>query len=130
MYDDPMAKILIVEDYPDLSESLKFYFVLQGHEVTCAPNGREALLHVLDQCPDVVLLDLSMPAMDGPTFLETLRLKLRQNALPVVVLTGLPDGPETDRVRNHGVNAVLLKGRATPVEILQALEAACGAQPS
>lgn len=124
-----MAKILIVEDYPDLSESLKLYFVLQGHDAKCAPNGREALLEVLDQCPDVILLDLSMPVMDGPTFLETIRSKLRQSSLPVVVLTALADGPGHDLVRDLGVNAVLTKGRATPVEILLALEAACARHP-
>src|SRR3954454_19036545 len=117
-----MAKILIVDDNPDASETLTFFFRKAGHEVTCVPNGREALSIVLAQTPDVILLDLMMPIMDGPSFLEVVRSYLRIQSLPVVVLTGMADSPMVERARSLKVNSILLKGKATPEEILKTLE--------
>lgn len=63
-----MPFIMIVEDNADACEPLAKYLEKAGHEVKCVPNGREALAHVLTKPPDVVLLDLLMPEMDGPSF--------------------------------------------------------------
>jgi CheY-like chemotaxis protein len=119
-----MAKILIVDDSEDARESLAVLFRDSGHTVTCVPNGREALTVVLTDLPDVVLLDLLMPDMDGPSFLEVVRSYLRIQSLPVVILTGLAESPMIDRTRALKVNAILLKGKATPGDILKALEEA------
>jgi CheY-like chemotaxis protein len=121
-YDDRMAKILIADDSPDSRESLGKYLQLSGHEVTSVQNGREALTQVLKQVPDVILLDLIMPEMDGPSFLKVIRSYLRLQSLPVVVLTGYSDSPMVDRVKALNVNSVLAKGNASPTEIRQSLE--------
>src|SRR5206468_5733103 len=121
---DPMAKILIVDDAEDARESQAVLFRELGHAVTCVPNGREALAAVLAEMPDVVLLDLMMPEMDGPSFLEVVRSYLRIQSLPAVVLTGLGDSPMVDRARALKVNTVLAKGKATPDDIVRALEEA------
>jgi CheY-like chemotaxis protein len=124
-----MARILIVDDNCDSGEGLAKVFRLAGHVVTCVPNGRQALAHVLHQTPDVVLLDLMMPDMDGPSFLQVVRLYLRMHSLPVVVLTGFTESPLIERVLHLKVNSVLVKGRASPAEILKALEAAIVPSP-
>ena len=124
-----MAKILIVDDSDDARESLAIYFRAAGHEVTCTPNGREALSVVLADTPDVILLDLVMPEMDGPSFLEVLRSYLRIHALPVVILTGLGDSPMIDRVQSLKVNSVLIKAKATPEDTLKAIEEALVRHP-
>jgi CheY-like chemotaxis protein len=123
-YDDPMTKILIVDDSEDSRESLAIYFRNLGHTVTCVPNGREALSLVLTDLPDVILLDLLMPEMDGPSFLEVIRSYLRIQSLPVVVLTALAESPIIDRARALKVNSILVKTKATPDDILKALEEA------
>jgi two-component system response regulator VicR len=125
-----MARILIVDDSEDLASALKLHFEARGHEALCAVNGRDALMLVLSQTPDVVLLDLAMPEMDGPSLLEVIRSYLRIQSLPVVVLTGLSESPMIDRVRTLHVNAILLKGKVTDDEVLQALEEACGRLPA
>src|SRR5688572_7919786 len=102
-----MARILIVDDNCDSSEGLAKIYRPSGHEVTCVPNGREALLQVLQRTPDVVLLDLMMPDMDGPSFLQVVRLYLRMQDLPVVVLTGFTESPLIERALHLGVNSVL-----------------------
>jgi len=125
-----MAKILIVNDEPDTGGSLARVFQQAGHYVKCVPNGREALIEVLTKTPDVVLLDLLMPEMDGPSFLEVVRSYLRLQSLPVVVFTGLADSPMIERTRHLHVNAILVKGKASPEEILHALEAAVVSLPT
>lgn len=119
-----MAKILIVDDSEDARETLAVVLRDVGHTVACAPNGREALSLVLTDLPDVILLDLIMPEMDGPSFLEVIRSYLRIRALPVVVLTGLGDSPMIERARALSVNSILVKGKATTDDILKALESA------
>jgi CheY-like chemotaxis protein len=117
-----MAKFLIVDDDADGREALAILFRGAGHAVECVPNGREALARVLSDLPDAVLLDLLMPEMDGPSFLEVVRSYLRLQSLPVVVLTALSDSPMIDRARALRVNSILVKGRAAPDDILEALE--------
>ena len=119
-----MAKILIVDDSPDSCDSLERFLQSAGHEVKCVPNGREALMRVMTELPDVILLDLLMPEMDGPSFLEVVRSYLRLQSLPVVILTGLADSPMLNRADALKVNSILLKGKATPEDIQKALEEA------
>jgi CheY-like chemotaxis protein len=116
-----MARILIVDDVEDSRESWALILRKAGHEVTCVPNGREALAHVLTQVPDVILLDLIMPEMDGPSFLEVIRSYLRIQSLPVVVLTGAPDSPMVDRARTLKVNTVLIKAKVSPEDVEKAI---------
>lgn len=123
-YHGEMARILIVDDNCDAGESLAKVFRHGGHEVMCVPNGRDALAQVLLQTPDAVLLDLMMPEMDGPSFLQVVRLYLRMHALPVVVLTGFTQSPMIERALHLGVKSVLVKGKASSAEILKALEGA------
>jgi len=125
-----MAKILIVDDEQDARDALARFFETANHTVKCVPDGREALVQVLTDTPDVVLLDLVMPEMDGPSFLEVIRSYLRRQSLPVVILTGLADSPMIERIRHLRVNAILVKGKASPQETLHAIEAAVVSLPT
>ena len=124
-----MAKILIVDDEDDTRESMAMLLRDSGHVVECAPNGREALVRLLQDVPDVILLDLAMPEMDGPSFLEVVRSYLRIQSLPVVIHTGLTNSPMIDRARALNVNSILLKGKAAPEEVVKELEAAIVRHP-
>jgi CheY-like chemotaxis protein len=117
-----MTKVLIVDDEPDHTASLSKVLRSKGHVVAIAPNGREALGEVLSNPPDVILLDLLMPEMDGASFLEVVRSYLRLQKLPVIVLTGVPDGPLADRTRAAKIDAVLAKGKATTDDIAKAID--------
>jgi DNA-binding NarL/FixJ family response regulator len=65
-----------------------------------------------------------MPEMDGPSFLQVIRHYLRMHSLPVVVLTGFTESPKIELALHLKVSSVLTKGRASPAEILKAIEAA------
>ena len=124
-----MAKILIIDDDLDGCQPLAKFLGQAGHKVSCLRNGREALASVLAQTPDVILLDLLMPEMDGPTFLEVVRSYLRLVSLPVVVLTALADSPMVERVRHLKVNTILVKTKASFEDIRHALEEAAHTLP-
>src|SRR5688572_25824988 len=116
-----MAYLLVVDDEIDGRDALCQFLTKHGHEVACVSDGREALASVLARTPDLVMLDMFMPAMDGTSLLEVMRSYLRLQSLPVIVLTGLPDSPQIDRARHLKVNAILVKGKATFPDILQAV---------
>ena len=124
-----MARIMLVDDSPDSCEPVAKYLEQAGHIVTCVRDGREALFQVLADMPDVIVLDLMMPEMDGPSFLEVVRSYLRLQSLPVVVLTALHESPLVDRARHLKVNAILAKGKASLEDIRQAVEGAIGRLP-
>jgi CheY-like chemotaxis protein len=117
-----MAYLLVVDDDPDGREVLCKLLERSGYKVGCMPNGKEALMSVIDNPPDLVLLDLFMPDMDGGHFLEVLRSYLRLQSVPVILHTGLPDSPMVDRARSLGVNHVLVKGKTTFQQIRTAIE--------
>ncbi len=124
-----MPKVLIVDDEPDQLASLAKILQVKGHQVATAPNGREALTQVMDDPPDVVVLDILMPEMDGPSFLEVVRSYLRLQSLPVVILTGVPDSPLAARTSKAKVKSFLVKGRATSEDIQKAIDDAISPLP-
>jgi CheY-like chemotaxis protein len=119
-----VAQILYVEDDHTTREALGRALGAAGHKVVGVPNGKDAMVEVLQRPPDVILLDLHMPGMDGPSFLVALRTYLRAKSVPVVVLTGLSDGPMIDRAQALNVNSVLTKGNATGDDIQKAIDKA------
>ena len=125
----PMAYVLVVDDAVDAREVVCESLRKAGYEVECAADGREALASVIHRTPDVIVLDLFMPEMDGAGLLEVMRSYLRLQRLPVVVLTGVPDSPMIDRVRHLHVNSILVKGKATMSEIVAAVKRAMHTVP-
>jgi urea transport system substrate-binding protein len=81
--------ILVVDDDPDLRECLRLMLTSMGFEVTSAANGREALDDMESHDPDLILLDMKMPVMDGWEFCRA--LEGRDTRPPIVVLTAAPD---------------------------------------
>src|SRR3954468_22562515 len=91
-----VAKILVVDDDADGREALVTYLAKGGHSVVGAASGREALdalEKMTGDVPDLVLLDIRMPGMDGFAVLKVLRSYLRWAAVPVAILTAYPEDP-------------------------------------
>ena len=98
-----MAVILIIEDDKDSCDMLARFLGRSGHTVVCARNGREAINLLTENNPQILLLDLTMPEMDGLSFLEVLRSYIRWSTLPVLLMTGVGDDAVLDKARNLGV---------------------------
>ncbi len=112
-----MAYLLVVDDDADSREVLSRYLNRAGYECAGAPNGREALASILTRTPDLVVLDLLMPEMDGTDLVEILRSYLRLQSLPIVVLTAAPESPQAYRAKRQKIKSILSKGKATFEEI-------------
>ena len=116
-----MAQILYVEDDETVREALAKFLVVAGHKVFGVQNGKDAMVELLQRPPDVILLDLHLPGMNGPSFLETLRSYLQSRTVPVIIVTGLEEGPMIDRVQALNVSSILTKGKATGDDVLKAI---------
>jgi adenylate cyclase len=84
-------KILIVDDEPELVEMLKIRLEASGYDVISASDGEEGLKRAEKEKPDLILLDIMMPGMDGLVVLARLRNNLETNFIPVIMLTAKGD---------------------------------------
>jgi DNA-binding response OmpR family regulator len=82
-------KLLIVEDNTELLELMRLGFKQAGFSVSTAANGVEAIKKARSLSPDVILLDLVLPEMDGFAACEALRRSEETSAIPIIMLTGL-----------------------------------------
>jgi DNA-binding response OmpR family regulator len=90
------ARILVVDDEPDLVELLKHHLVREHYEVYTAGDGERALAEAKVRIPDLILLDLMLPGIDGLEICRRLRADARTKSIPVIMLTA--KGEETDAV--------------------------------
>src|SRR6266567_6663029 len=97
------SRVLVVEDEPDIRELVIHHLKREGYQVSAAASGEEALRQVLSVPPDLVLLDLMMPAMDGLEVCRRLRQDPSTATLPIVMLTA--KGDEVDRVLGLEIGA-------------------------
>jgi CheY-like chemotaxis protein len=86
-----MPTILVVDDTTLAREAVSKLLEYEGFRVLRAEHGRDAWAMMYEHSPDLVLLDLMMPEMDGVTFLRMIRDSERWRRLPVIVLTGVTD---------------------------------------
>ena len=105
-----MAYVLVVDDHMDAGETVAALLRKRGHRAIAVRNGRDALVYVTADTPDLIVLDLLMPAMDGVMFLEVVRSYLRLQKLPVLLMTAYPESPQVERAVKLGVLGVYRKG--------------------
>ena len=117
-----MASILIVDDDPDGAEPVARFLRRSGHRVVCSPNGREALSLLTGALPDLVILDMRMPEMDGVGFLHVLRSYLRWQNLLVIIVTAYAEGPHIKEAAEMGVETVFKKGDIDFAHLLAAVD--------
>lgn len=97
------ARILLVEDELDLLELLRYNLDRDGYDVQTATTGEEGLKKVREQLPDLVLLDLMLPGMDGLEVCRSLKTRDHTAAVPIIMLTAR--GEESDIVRGLELGA-------------------------
>ncbi len=102
-----MLKVMIIEDNKDIQEIYKHSFEKNGDEVILEDNGLDALNHVAEKMPDVILLDLMLPKMDGFEFLK--ELKKNQLDIPVIICSNISDNEVTTKIMDLGAIGIILK---------------------
>jgi len=125
---DKLQTVLVVDDDPGILDLHSRLIEQSGHQVITARNGHEALALVEKQMPDLILLDLMMPEMDGFAMLDELRARESTRDIPVIILTAhLLSDADLDRC-NHGVATILGKGIFSAEETLEHVEATLSRQ--
>jgi DNA-binding response OmpR family regulator len=113
------TKILIIEDEEILVEVLKKKLETEGHEVVAAPDGVVGLELVEREAPDLILLDIVMPRLNGYEVLSALQKKYGTHAMPPVIIISNSGQPvEIDRAIGLGARDYIIKAQFTPEEVI------------
>lgn len=112
------ATILVVEDEESLNRAYQMILEQQGYDVKVAFDGDEALELTKTIEPDVILLDLRMPRMNGIEFLQNYR-KSRPAKVKIIIFSNLDMQKEIDEAYKLGADRYILKAWASPVELIK-----------
>src|SRR6185503_7278327 len=96
-----MSRVLVVEDNTDLAAGIEYNLTLEGYDVRVAEDGRAAIAQANEWKPELILLDLMLPGVDGYQVLQQIRAK--GNHVPVIILSA--KGEEADKVRGFRLDA-------------------------
>jgi len=102
-------KILVVDDEPTIVRLMEFILARQGHEMIVAVNGEEALEKIQSQRPDLVLLDIMMPRIDGYEVAQRLRADPATAALPIIMLSAKAQDEDIRKGVEVGIDEYITK---------------------
>lgn len=117
-----MIKIGIIEDDQAIGQMYRLKFETEGYQVETAENGKLGLELVKKLRPDIILLDLMMPQMNGDEMLALMRKTSWGKHIKVVILTNMGEQEIPDSVRKLGVSAVILKADMTPRQVAELIK--------
>jgi CheY-like chemotaxis protein len=103
------AVVLVIEDNPDNRELMRYLLTGLGHEPIVASSGEEGVALALSKLPDIVLLDLHMPGMDGYEAARRIREMPRLARTPIVAVTAIAMVGDRDAVLAHGFDGYISK---------------------
>ncbi len=112
-----MPSIAIIEDDPAIAQMYRFKFEAEGYDVQTAENGVLGLALSENMKPDIILLDLMMPEMNGDQMLEKLRSTDWGKIPKVIILTNMGEQEIPPTVKALGVSDVILKADMTPRQV-------------
>lgn len=100
-------KILIVEDEPDIAEGMKARLSLDGFDVILAPDGKRGVEEARDKKPNMIILDVMMPVLNGYEACKILKGDKRTQKIPVLILTALPNVKDAEAAFSAGADDFL-----------------------
>ena len=119
-----MTKIAIIEDDPVIAQMYLMKFEADNFEVQAADNGKDGVRLVENFSPDIILLDIQMPEMDGPEALEEIRSHDWGKDVPVIILTNLGEEEAPKNLRALGIHSYIVKADLTPRQVVERVKAA------
>ena len=117
-----MKKVLLVEDDPFLSEIYITKLKNAGFLTDLAIDGRDALLKVDKFKPNLLLLDIVLPKLDGWAVLRKLRKEKKVGRMKIVILSNLGEREDIRKGEDLGISGYLIKARHTPSEVVEAVK--------
>jgi DNA-binding response OmpR family regulator len=121
-----MTKIAIIEDDPTINQMYRMKFEADGFEVQIADNGRRGVALVEEFEPNIILLDLQMPNMNGAEALTEIRAHDWGKDIPVIVLTNLGEEEAPKSLKTLGVHSYIVKAELTPRQVVSRVKEVLG----
>ncbi|HEX7078183.1 MAG TPA: response regulator [Candidatus Eisenbacteria bacterium] len=107
--DQPRARVLVVDDEPDLVRILEFGLKAAGYQVEVASDGQEGLKKARDLKPDIILLDLMLPKLDGYKVCRLLKFDERYKHIPIMILSARTQEGDQTLAHEMGANHFVTK---------------------
>ena len=123
-----MTKVLVIDDAPAMRSSLSRVLRKEGFEVSAAGDGLQGIGFVATRPPDLIVLDLNMPHMNGLEVLKRLRENPLWRTVPVLVFSGSPNEMTLKQARDLGATEILMKGEAQMPEVISRVRTLTGKQ--
>jgi CheY-like chemotaxis protein len=123
------GKVLLVDDTEFYQRAYKNKLTVEGFLVTTAGNGIEAIACLSREVPDIILLDLMMPVMDGFKVLQAVKADDRLKAVPVVIFSAKGATEEVEQAIKLGASDFLVKATTTPNKVLEKIRQVLGQGP-
>jgi CheY-like chemotaxis protein len=117
-----MKKILLVEDERDISHMYRTKFRLEGFQIITAKNGNEGLQQIASFRPDLILLDIDMPGMNGLQMLNIIKKAPKTRNIPVIMLTNHSNDDMMKEAIEVGAEAYLIKGEVEPRHVVRMVQ--------
>lgn len=114
--------ILVIEDERILSEACQIILEAEGYKVHVSSDGKQALNFLKETKPDLILLDLRMPVMNGVEFLKSAELAKNSPGLPVIVFSNYDVQKDIDESYVYGATHYILKAWASPKELAKVVK--------
>lgn len=114
-----MPKVLVIEDDSLIVRLYQKVFSFEGYEFVSANGGEEGLVRAENDNPDVILLDIMMPKMDGLVVLEKLKENPKTRTIPIVILTNLIDDSVCTKALSMGASGYLVKSELPNHQIVE-----------
>jgi DNA-binding response OmpR family regulator len=115
---DDKKTILLVEDDAFVSDIYQTRLEQEGYKLVLANNGLEAMKKLEEGIPNLIMLDIIMPYMDGLEVLKKLKAEEKWKKIPVIILTNLSQKEEVDEGLGIGADDYLIKSHFTPSEVV------------
>lgn len=122
-----MTKIAIIEDDSAIHQMYRMKFESEGFDVQLASDGRTGVELVKNFKPDLVLLDLQMPEVDGLTALKEIRSHDWGRNIPVIILTNLGEEESPKEIRQFTISGYIVKADLTPRQVVARVKEVLGA---
>jgi DNA-binding response OmpR family regulator len=126
----PRKKVLLVEDSPSILAIYKNMLTIEQFQVTTAVNGMEAIKALSLDKPDIVLLDLMMPIMDGYKVLQVIKTDPKLTKIPVLVFSAKGQPEEIEKALSLGAAGYVIKATTKPKEVIEKMRAILSQTPA
>ena len=122
MNENKKTKVLIIEDDSYISDMYRIKLESENFEVATAEDGIIGIKMLKKQKPDIILLDVVMPKMDGFDVLKTIKKNVELKEVPVVLLTNLSQKENVERGFELGADSYIIKAHFTPSEVVEKIK--------